>query len=53
MNRPTTATPAEEESLFGKICKGAMLMEKAFRLVSSLKPGTTNPRTQDRSNLQR
>jgi len=38
---PVVATPAEEESLFAKICKGAMLMEKAFRLVSSLKPGIT------------
>lgn len=39
LNNPATATSAEEASHFAKICKGATLMEKAFRLVSSLKPG--------------
>lgn len=38
LNDPATATSAEEASHFAKICKGAALMEKAFRLVSSLKP---------------
>jgi hypothetical protein len=41
LNKPAAATPAEEASLFAKICKGATLMEKAFRLVASLKPGTS------------
>jgi len=38
------ATAAEEASLFAKVCKGATLMERAFRLVASLKPGTSQRR---------
>ena len=41
LNQPVTASPAEEASLFAKVCKGATLAEKAFRLVASLKPGTS------------
>jgi hypothetical protein len=40
LNKPATATSAEEASLFAKVCKGATLTEKAFRLVASPKSGT-------------
>ena len=50
LNEPAVATPAEEGSLFAKICQGAAIAEKAFRLVASFKPGAPKYHVQDRSN---